>query len=67
MSAPLNVPRGCGFVVTELGRSAAASVETCKCRYVIWDGMLACQYCDTAQGTVKQTSFPYYQNSRKRD
>jgi len=67
MPSSLKVPRGCGFVVTELGRSAAASVETCRCEYIVSDGFLVCDYCDTCRGTIKETSFPYFNPSRKRD
>lgn len=52
MSAPLKGSRSCGFVVTELGRSAAASVETCDCRYGVQGGYLTCDYCDTVAGQL---------------
>ena len=52
MPSSLKVPRGCGFVITELGRSAAASVETCDCRYGVQGGFLTCDYCDTVAGQL---------------
>jgi hypothetical protein len=53
MPAPFKDSRGCGFVVTELGRSAAASVETCDCRYAVRDGMLVCDFCGNAAGQLR--------------
>ncbi len=55
MSPSLKVPRGCGFVVTELGRSAAASVETCQCTYGVVGTFMACRYCGSCAVNLAET------------
>lgn len=61
------VPRGCGFVLTELGRSAAASVDTCKCAYT-WDGgTLVCVYCGTVFSSAGRDRKYIRQAEWKRD
>ncbi len=67
MSAPIKVPRGCGFVVTELGRSAAASVETCECRYELRQFLLVCSHCNTTATDLRETRSITWPASRKRD
>jgi len=61
MPTSLRVPRGCGFVVTELGRSAAASVETCQCTlWVITPGILGCPKCKTGERDLTKMQFIGY-------
>ncbi len=55
MPSSLKVPRGCGFVVTELGRSAAASVETCQCTYGVADTFLVCLSCGSCAANLADT------------
>jgi hypothetical protein len=67
MPTSLKVPRGCGFVVTELGRSAAASVETCECTVWVMDkAMLGCPKCQTAERDLSETRYIGY-GKPKRD
>ena len=67
MPSSLKVPRGCGFVVTELGRSAAASVETCTCNYELRQFLLVCKLCDTTSSDLRETRSITWPASRKRD
>jgi len=55
MPAPIKDSRGCGFVVTELGRSAAASVETCQCTYGVVATYLVCRYCQSCAANLAET------------
>ena len=67
MPSSLKVPRGCGFVVTELGRSAAASVETCECKWD-WSGqMLKCTECGSGYTLLRELPTPSFAVRRKRD
>jgi hypothetical protein len=67
MPSSLKVPRGCGFVVTELGRSAAASVETCDCVYRPRGAYLVCDHCGGAAVNLSETMSITWNPSRKRD
>lgn len=67
MPAPFKDSRGCGFVVTELGRSAAASVETCTCNYELRQFLLVCKWCSTTATDLRETRSITWPVNRKRD
>jgi hypothetical protein len=47
MSNVVSVPRGCGYYVTESGREAYASEESCKCTWVFQGRLVVCEHCGT--------------------
>ena len=49
-----SVPTGCGFFVTNSGREALSSDDTCECTPSIVGGLFQCQQCGTVYGTLRQ-------------
>lgn len=50
---PSHYDEPCGFVVTDAGRNAHLSVETCDCAdLLVFDGAYQCRVCGTVYGLV---------------
>jgi hypothetical protein len=53
MAIDRSVSRGCGYVVTEEGHTAAAEQESCDCVLEWRGGLLGCPNCSTVWTTAR--------------
>lgn len=62
-----SLPRGCGYVVTDEGRSAARQQTSCDCTYRYWNGTLFCEECGTIGNLIFWNEPRPSWRDRKRD
>lgn len=53
----INAARGCGFTLTDKGREALSTLETCDCEYGWQFALLVCRFCGTGVGVGPMSDY----------